>query len=249
MERIRRHLSPALVLSVVAVFIALGGGAYAALGKNSVGSKQLKKNAVVTSKIKNNAITTSKIKKDNVTGAKVKESSLGTVPSATNAENLDGYSTFPQTRYAATPGATQAVALAAAPENVMFNVGPITIYSKCITVTTGNSSEAWVFAKTSVNGVVFDSDDDDASGSPSFLNTGTPEDQRELLDDSAATNTASVDMNSSYASQFMTPDGLSFEMQPGIAVKNGTLPGGNGLYGEGDACLVTGSVIEHPAAG
>ncbi len=58
MERIRKHFSPALVLSVVAVFIALGGGAYAALGKNSVGSKQIKKNAVVTSKIKNNAVTT-----------------------------------------------------------------------------------------------------------------------------------------------------------------------------------------------
>ncbi len=240
-----------MMVALVALVIALGGTSFAAtkLAKNSVGTKQIKKNAVVTSKIKKNAITTSKIKKDNVTGAKVKESSLGTVPSATNAANVDGYSTFPQTRYSATPGATRVAALAAAPENVMFNVGPVTIYSKCITITAGNSTEAWIFAKTSVNGVIFDSDDDDASGSPTFLDTGTAEDQRELLDDNANTNTASVDMNSSYASQFMTPDGLSFEMQPGIAVKNGTLPGGNGLYGEGDACLITGGVIEHDVAG
>ena len=245
MEHMRKHLSPALVLSVVAVFIALGGGAYAALGKNSVGSKQIKKNAVVASKIKKDAVVTSKIKNDNVTGPKVKESSLGTVPSATNAARVDGYLTFPQTRYSATSGATEAAALSAAPENVMFNVGPITIYSKCITYLPGPITASFVFAKTSENGVIFDSDNDDASGSPAFLNTGTPEADRGLLSQTTTANSANTNMDSSYASTFMTPSGVSFEMQPAIAAKNGTLPVGNGLYGEGDACLVTGSVIEH----
>jgi hypothetical protein len=67
-------LTYANVMSSIAVFLVLGGAAFAAsqLPKNSVGSKQLKKNAVITSKIK----------KDAVTGAKVKESTLGPVPSA-----------------------------------------------------------------------------------------------------------------------------------------------------------------------
>jgi hypothetical protein len=76
-------------MSSIAVFLILGGAtAFAAgLAKNSVGSKQLKKNAVTSAKIKKNAVTTSKIKNGAVTGAKVNLGSLGTVPSANNANH------------------------------------------------------------------------------------------------------------------------------------------------------------------
>ncbi len=69
MKQIKKRLTYANVMSSIAVFLVLGGGAaFAAsqLGKNSVGSKQLKKNAV----------TSAKIKKDAVTGDKVKPGSL-----------------------------------------------------------------------------------------------------------------------------------------------------------------------------
>jgi hypothetical protein len=65
-------------IALIALFFALAGTTFAAanaLPKNSVGTKQ----------IKNNAVTSAKIKNNQVTGADVKESSLGTVPSATNA--------------------------------------------------------------------------------------------------------------------------------------------------------------------
>jgi hypothetical protein len=89
----RLHLrgpSPALVVSVVALVVALGGTSYAAfsLPKNSVGTKQLKKNAVTTSKIKNNAVTTSKIKNGSVTASKINTSGL-TVPNAQNADHAN----------------------------------------------------------------------------------------------------------------------------------------------------------------
>jgi hypothetical protein len=73
-------------MSTLAVFVALGGGAYAAtqLGKNSVGSKQLRKNAVVSAKVRNGAITAKKIKKGALNGAEV----TGTVPSAQTANAL-----------------------------------------------------------------------------------------------------------------------------------------------------------------
>jgi hypothetical protein len=50
-----RTPSPAFVISVIALFVALGGTSYAAvhLPSNSVGTKQLKKNAVTSAKIKN----------------------------------------------------------------------------------------------------------------------------------------------------------------------------------------------------
>ncbi len=77
------------MIAYLALFIALGSGAYAAtqLPKNSVGPKQLKKNAVTSGKIKPGAVTELKIGADAVTGTKVAESTLGKVPSATSADS------------------------------------------------------------------------------------------------------------------------------------------------------------------
>ena len=63
MKRWLRAPSPALVISLIALFVALGGTSYAAMSlpTNSVGAKQLKKNAVTSSKIKNKAVSASKI--------------------------------------------------------------------------------------------------------------------------------------------------------------------------------------------
>jgi hypothetical protein len=46
--------SPSLVISILALVVALGGSAYAAINlpKNSVGAKQIKRNAVTRAKIK-----------------------------------------------------------------------------------------------------------------------------------------------------------------------------------------------------
>jgi hypothetical protein len=86
----RPRLTYANVMATVAVFIALGGSAYAFhLGKNSVGSKQLKKNAVVTAKVKNEAITAAKVKRGALTGTQIDASTLGTVPTADQARTAD----------------------------------------------------------------------------------------------------------------------------------------------------------------
>jgi hypothetical protein len=75
----RRRLTYANVISTLALFVALGGGAYASavyLPRNSVGTKQLKDGAVSTSKIQDGAVT----------GAKVVLSSLGKVRRAAHAD-------------------------------------------------------------------------------------------------------------------------------------------------------------------
>src|SRR5215207_10905879 len=75
---LRRRLSFANLMSVIAVFIALGGSSYAIskLPKNSVGKKQLKANAVTTAKIKKFAVTKAKIKDGAVDGAKIKDGAV-----------------------------------------------------------------------------------------------------------------------------------------------------------------------------
>lgn len=89
--------SPAMVVACIALTVALGGTSYAAIAlpKNSVGTRQLKKNAVTGVKVKANAITGVKVKANaitspkvatnSLTGADINETTLDTVPSATNA--------------------------------------------------------------------------------------------------------------------------------------------------------------------
>jgi hypothetical protein len=76
------------VISLLALFVALGGTSYAALKlpANSVGSKQLRKNAVTSKKVKKNAVTGAKVKNDSLTHSDIKESTLGKVPSAKLAD-------------------------------------------------------------------------------------------------------------------------------------------------------------------
>jgi hypothetical protein len=64
MQWIRSHLSFANLVSVMALFVALGGTTYAAvtLPKNAVGPKQIKKNAVRASEIKSRAVGTSEVR-------------------------------------------------------------------------------------------------------------------------------------------------------------------------------------------
>lgn len=61
---LRHGPSPALVVAVIALFVSLGGSAFAALNlpKDSVGTKQLKTDAVTGAKLHNNAVSSSKVK-------------------------------------------------------------------------------------------------------------------------------------------------------------------------------------------
>ena len=70
--------SPALAISLLALFVALGGTGYAALKlpKNSVGSKQLRKGAVKSSDIGANAVTGAKVKRGSLSASDFKSSSL-----------------------------------------------------------------------------------------------------------------------------------------------------------------------------
>ena len=64
--------SPAMAVSLIALFFALGGGAYAlTLPTNSVGSAQLRPNAVVNSRIFPGAVSNSKMGRTAVTFSKL----------------------------------------------------------------------------------------------------------------------------------------------------------------------------------
>jgi hypothetical protein len=85
--------SPALVVAVIALIAALTGTAWAALGKNSVGSRQLKAKAVTTGKIANNAVNGAKVANQSLSGEDINLNALGTVPAATSAASAGNSNT------------------------------------------------------------------------------------------------------------------------------------------------------------
>ena len=93
MQASRRRPSPALVIAIIALIASLTGTAWAALGKNSVGSRQLKSKSVTTGKIASNAVTGAKVAKESLTGEDIKISQLPAVPNATNAANASNANT------------------------------------------------------------------------------------------------------------------------------------------------------------
>jgi hypothetical protein len=89
LARVGGRLTYANVVATVALFIALGGGAYAAyrLPANSVGTKQIKNGAVTAKKIARGAVTAASVRAGSLTGSQIAVSTLGTVPAAAFAAN------------------------------------------------------------------------------------------------------------------------------------------------------------------
>ncbi|MDQ3678383.1 MAG: hypothetical protein M3401_16560 [Actinomycetota bacterium] len=77
LDRLRKRLSYANVMSTLAVFIALGGSSYAAY-------------TISGSRIKNRSIPAKKLRHNTLTGRQIKESRLARVPHARNADRLTG---------------------------------------------------------------------------------------------------------------------------------------------------------------
>jgi hypothetical protein len=86
--------SPSMFVALVALFVALGGSAYAAI---VITGRNIRNSTVEGADIKNGALASRDIKANSVGGVAILESRLGTVPSASQADGL--------TRFAVVSGA------------------------------------------------------------------------------------------------------------------------------------------------
>lgn len=194
-------------MSSIAVFLVLGGTAFAAsqLGKNSVGKKQLKNGAVTTAKLKKNAVTTAKIKNNAVNGAKVKDGSLtgtdinlgtlGTVPSAATANTANSLNGRIPVSLFVGPG-THAVA----------NVGPFSITADCL-INNGGSDEGIFRLTTSQNG---SSMDDNNGDEWEVFDVGTV---AELYAESTTTGEPNIEVGEEPGLTAVAPDGTAILFQ------------------------------------
>lgn len=85
MRRIQpRRPSIATVIASTALFVSLGGGAYAAM---KIDTGDIKAEAVTGAKIDKRTIKGSRVARDSLKGKKIKEHTLGKVPSAKEADD------------------------------------------------------------------------------------------------------------------------------------------------------------------
>ena len=93
MKQLRKHLTFANVLSCIALFMALGGAAYAAKTAMKVKAKDIANGAVTTPKLHNGAVTTPKLHNRSVISSKIAAGNVGTealAKGAVRSEQLGG---------------------------------------------------------------------------------------------------------------------------------------------------------------
>src|SRR3954470_13302173 len=128
--------SPALVISLLALFVALGGTTYAVqrLPKRSVGpaqlrvdavrNKNIKAGAVSRSKIRAKAVTATQVGTDSLLGRNILESSLGKVPDSDKLDGLDASKYMQATRI-------QRFALGDGESSAFHQQGSLTFSASC----------------------------------------------------------------------------------------------------------------------
>jgi hypothetical protein len=175
MRRKNLRPSPALIVAILALFVALGGTGFAALSRHSVGTKQLKDGAVTSSKIHKHAVTRKRIARnavdeaevatDAITGRNVNEATLEEVPRAAvagSAEKVEIYVPF------GIIGAQSSEA------KTLISYGPFSLIGKCVT----EGTELWanvVFATTEEHTAFGGRDESSGNAGPA-----TPEAEREI---------------------------------------------------------------------
>jgi hypothetical protein len=81
-----RRPSPALVIAMLALFVALGGTGYAA-ATGSIDGREIKNNTISTNDIRSNTVRGSDVRTNTLTGSDISETRLGKVPSASKADS------------------------------------------------------------------------------------------------------------------------------------------------------------------
>lgn len=267
--------TPALIVALAALVMAMSGAAIAlpgrgsvdagdlakgsvtqkAIAKGAIGSKQiigksikgnrikdggvaekqLKDAAVTEAKIADGAVTAGKIADGAVTAAKVGDGTLSTKNLSDDAIVSSDAGSF--VRLTATDGADEAAARGAAPETTLFTKGDITVTAKCFRDTGTDTTFGEIYVATATNGAVFNGSTDALQGgnaATDFLNTDTDPTDRVLDDETVTGNDA--DYNEGEFT-ILAPDGTSLIGQTSVGAKNGTLAGGNGVYGDGNVCV------------
>jgi hypothetical protein len=134
-----------MAISLLALFVALGGTGYAAV---KINGKNIKAKTITGNKFKNKTLTGGKFRSNTLTGKQIKESTLGTVPKAdvattagtANALSDAGKAGFLSSANVGSTGLIKlpmAPSIAAAPRTTILTKGPFSANARCYDDGTG----------------------------------------------------------------------------------------------------------------
>jgi hypothetical protein len=225
--------SPAMIVALIALFLAVGGVGYAA--SSTINGKVLKDHSVAGKKLK----------QDTLTGKQINESTLGkvrraetadtatnagrasTADNATHATAADGVATV---SVHATKIVDAAADFASAPQVPLGSKGPFSFYGKCYV--SGTAVDATTYIASSSNAGMFDTQ---AEGG-GYVTPATPEAARRLQDVGASANSFDTGDGDK---DFMATDGSTtiYGLVGLAAAKNGSPAAGDGPFGPGNRCM------------
>jgi hypothetical protein len=171
--------SPAMAISLLALFVALGGTGYAAVKLNG---KNIKAKTITGTKLKNRTLTGGKLRNNTLTGKQIAESKLATVPKAKQATSAGSAAALSDTAKAGFLSSSKVVttgliklplapSLAAAPRTTILVKGPFSANARCYDDGTGKQTLKVGLASSEpgsdVNDVIGTADDNFMTVSPS----------------------------------------------------------------------------------
>lgn len=243
MKSSHRLPSPALIVGLIALVAAMAGTATALPGKGSVDTDDLKRRAVTSPKIDQHAVRGGKIQPGAVKGGKIRNNAVkgskvadGSLTGDDLANGSVGAGKLRDHQVLPLTGIPAAATPAAATEQELLSKGAVSLTAKCYD--DGPQTRVVVYAKTSAANSLLRSDRDNLFEGP-FLEPDTNEDNREVLriehptDNSVTAESSTFQVAAGNGSGTLNGEITAF-------VKKGTLTGGNGIYGDGNTCAVTG---------
>jgi hypothetical protein len=133
---LRRRPSASIIISCLALFMALGGVSYG-FAAGSIDSREILNNDVRGKDVRQSTLTGADVKGDSLKGADVEESSLGKVPAAGQADHAAQADNAAQAGNANTVGGVPAEALTIGRSGFDDLCEPGVAAIKCATVTLG----------------------------------------------------------------------------------------------------------------
>ena len=251
---IPRRPSPAIVVACIALFVALGGVSYG-FATGSIDSREIRNENVRSQDIRNNSIRTDDLRNNEVRGRDIRnstvrgpdvalntlggpdirESALGVVPSATNADTLDGKDS------SAFQPAGQilpfSLKLQGGETTPLTAHGQVSVAAQCLDNVVG-SDTVRVLVTTASDQALMDGGeaDDDHLTSSNYLNTFTPVAQRELASFTRLDSSTPEVSDANEGGFAAGPDGRAIHLAGGQA----TL----GFDYDGGKCVVTGELMK-----
>lgn len=137
--------APVVSIAVLALLVSTAGGAYA-VGKNSIGTKQLKNNAVTSGKIKNSTVQSADIKDGSVGAADLAPGTIPVIPAPAPAPPSRTYfvTTDPEGTILGRSAGVESVTRSAFSGASIYSVALSFDPTRCAAVATSGSAYATV---------------------------------------------------------------------------------------------------------